>query len=143
MSTKTHSNHYFEQLAKKKIDYSADTFKAILMKTTFTYDPDTDDTYSDVSSDELATGNGYTAGGQALTGVTVTRNNTLNSCEIRWDDATWTASGGSITHGGAIIFDDTTTDDTIIYHISSGTITVGSGASYSLDNVGVDIKQGT
>ncbi len=143
MAVKTHSNHYFYMLGTGKIDFSANVYKAILMKTTFVFDKDADGTYAAVSADELATANGYTNGGQTLTGVSVVENDTTDSCIITWTAPVWTASGGAITHGGAIIFDDTSSDDTVIFHLASGTITVGDGATYSIDPLGVEIKQGT
>ena len=48
-------------LAKKAIDFSADTFKIILMQSGFTFNKDTHEGYANVSASELGTGNGYTA----------------------------------------------------------------------------------
>jgi hypothetical protein len=111
-------------LAKKVIDFSADTFKIILMASGFTFNKDTHHGYADVSGSELGTGNGYTAGGNTLSGVAVTEDDTDDRCEVTWSNTTWTASGGTIGPSpGAIIFDDTVTTpqaDPIIGYIDFG-----------------------
>jgi hypothetical protein len=111
-------------MAKKVIDFSGDSFKIILMKSGFVFDPDTHHGYADVSANELATGYGYTQNTKVLTGVTVTEDDTNNRCSITWSNVTWTASAGSIgPTPGAIIFDDTVTTptaDPIIGYIDFG-----------------------
>lgn len=73
------------------------TLKAALV--TSAYTPDATNAghalWSEVSANEIAAGNGYTAGGLTLTGVTVTANST-DGWKITWADPTWTASGGNI-----------------------------------------------
>jgi len=92
------------------IDFSSDTFKAILMDSGFTFDPDAHDAYADVSADELTNGNGYTTGGETLTGVAITESDVNDRAEITWDNITWTAASGTIgPTPGAIIYDDTVT----------------------------------
>jgi hypothetical protein len=107
------SNKIKYMLAIGAIDFSSDTFKIILMQSGFKFNKDTHHGYADVSASELSTGNGYTAGGATLAGVTVTEDDTDNRTEITWNNATWTASGGSIGPSpGAIIYDDTVTTPT-------------------------------
>jgi len=76
----------------------------ILMVSSFEFNKDTHMTYADVSASELPTGNGYTAGGLTLAGITRTTDNTEDRCELTWDAAQWTASSGSLTTSGAIIY---------------------------------------
>ena len=99
-------NKFKEYMADGTIDLDGDTFKIILLDSGHTIDL-TDDTYSDVSADELSTANGYTAGGETLTSVTWSE----SSGTITFDcaDVTWTASGGAITARYAVIYDDTPT----------------------------------
>lgn len=97
-------------LATKNIDFENDVFKIILMQSGFTFDVDTHHGYADVSGSELATGYGYTAGGATLGGVTVLEDDNNDRTSITWNNAAWTASGGSIgPTPGAIIYDDTPT----------------------------------
>ena len=59
-------------------------------------------TYAEVTN-EHANANGYTTGGIALSGVTLTGTTT-----VTWDDTNdfvWTASGGSITARFAVIYE--------------------------------------
>ena len=120
----TASNKIKYLLAKKVIDFSADSFKIILMASGFTFNKDTHHGYADVSANELATGYGYTQNTKVLAGVTVTEDDTDDRTEVTWTNPTWTASGGSIgPTPGAIVFDDTVTTptaDPIVGYIDFG-----------------------
>jgi hypothetical protein len=134
-------------LAVKAIDFDNDSFKAILMDTGFTFDPDTHHGYADISASELGTGFGYTQNTKTLAGVTVTENDTTNRCEITCNDVTWTASGGDIgPTPGMIIFDDTVSaagdvpNDPIIGYIDfGGEITQVDGGTLTIKNIQIDI----
>jgi hypothetical protein len=109
------SNHFKYMLGTKKIDFLADSFKIILMVSSFSFNKDTHATYADVSASELATGFGYTVNTKTLTGVVVTEDDTNDRLGVTWSSVSWTAAGGSIGPTiGAIIFDDTTVDDTVL-----------------------------
>lgn len=132
-------------LAKKVIDFSADTFKIILMQSGFVFNKDTHEGYADVSGSELGTANGYTAGGATLTGVAVTEDDTDDRCEITWNNVSWTASGGPIGPSpGAIIYDDTVTTptaDPIIGYIDfGGNQTQADGGVATISNIEVRIS---
>lgn len=133
------SNHYKFMLMTKKIDFVNDTFKLALMATGFTYNKDTHAAWADVSASELAAGNGYTAGGatMTLTGGAVTEDDTNDRGQAAFDDVTWTASGGNIgPTPGAIMFDDTTTDDTIVGYIDFGSDkTAPDGQPLTVQNI--------
>ena len=57
-------NQFVQDLANKKHDLSADTFKVMLSNTATVA---TNSVYGDVSGAEVANGNGYTTGGTAAT----------------------------------------------------------------------------
>lgn len=115
------SNNIKYQLAVGAIDFSSDTFKIILMESGFVYDKDSHEEYSDVSGNELATGNGYTAGGATLAGVAVTEDDVDDRCEVTWNNVAWVAGGGPIgPASGAIIYDDTHASDAIVGYIDFG-----------------------
>jgi hypothetical protein len=57
-------------------------------------------------TNEVANGNGYTTGGNALTTVTATRSGRTLTFDA--DDEVWTASSGSITARFAVIYKDGT-----------------------------------
>ena len=115
------SNRIKYLLATKVIDFSSDVFQIILMQSGFVFDKDNDHGYADVSANELTTANGYTVSGNTLAGVAVTENDLDDRTEITWNNTSWTASGGNIGPSpGAIIFDDTATDDPIVSYIDFG-----------------------
>lgn len=87
---------------------AADTYKVKLYSSA-TFDA-TNTTLAGITGTEATAGTGYTAGGQALTGVAVTTV-TTNDAKFDADDVTWTASGGSITASYAVIYNDTDAND--------------------------------
>lgn len=139
--TVTVPNHAKYMQATKKIDYENDVFKAILMNSSFAFDKDAHATLADVTASQLATGNGYTQNDKTLTGVAVSEDDTNDKAAVTWSDPTWTASGGSIGPTGAIIiYDDTTTDDTIVFCGDFGTdYTITDGSSFQPQNIAMDI----
>ncbi|MBN1664833.1 MAG: hypothetical protein JW943_14630 [Deltaproteobacteria bacterium] len=132
----TLSNHWKYQLGKKLVDVSADTFKIILMNTSFAFDKDAHATLADVSSDELSTGYGYTQQNKELSGGSWAEDDDNDAGARTFDDATWTASGGSIgPAGAAIIYDDSTADDTVVGCIDFGDdITIPEGMSLQISD---------
>lgn len=138
------SNKIKYLLAKKAIDFSADTFKIILMQSGYTFNKDTHHAYADVSASELSTANGYTAGGATLGGVAVTEDDTDDRTEITWSNVTWTASNGSIgPTPGAIIYDDTVAAPTakpiVCYIDFGGDQTQADGGTATISNIEVRI----
>lgn len=93
----------------------------------------------DGEDNQLPTGNGYTQNSETLANVSVTEDDTNDRANITWDNVTWTASGGDIgPTGAAIIYDDTSSDDTIIGCIDFGSdYTVSSGSSLQLQDLAV------
>lgn len=136
------SNHIKYMLATGAIDFSSDVFKIILMDTGFSFNKDTHETYSDVSGSELASGNGYTTGGNTLAGVSVTEDDTDDRTEITWNNTSWTASGGAIgPTPGAIIYDNTEATNTIVGYIDfGGEQTQADGGTATISNIEVRIS---
>lgn len=134
------SNNCKYLLMTAGIDFGADTFKMILMKPGFAFNRATHDDYSDVSGDELATGAGYTAGGQVLAGGSVTRDDALNSVIRTWNNPSWLAAGGDIVSQGAIIIDDTLASKPCVGYIDFGAaLTTYSGGTFTVANPFVEL----
>lgn len=104
-----------EKYARGTIDLDSHTFKAVLLGSAQALTAgfaggSGDCRYADLTA-ELATANGYTAGGLALTGVTISRTAGVNL---------WTASNLSWTLSAPItfkylgIYDDTATNDDLL-----------------------------
>lgn len=88
----------------KTIDFVNDSIKVALCASGYTPDQDTHRYYSDITN-ELPTGDGYTAGGKALTGMTLTYDAATNTTKLDADDVGWTDS--TLTARYAVIYDDT------------------------------------
>lgn len=69
-------------------------FKLALVSSAWTPNNSTNEVWADASANEIAAGNGYTAGGGALTGVALTQ--TSGTVKFTASAFVWTASGGSI-----------------------------------------------
>lgn len=69
-------------------------YKLALLTSSWTPAPTTNEVFADVSANEISAGNGYSAGGIALTGVTLSQ--TSGTVKFTSSAAQWTASGGSI-----------------------------------------------
>ena len=93
------------------ISLSADTIKVAL---TSAYTPDIDghSTYADVTT-EVIGATGYTTGGETLTNVVLTQDNTDNEGVMDADDTAWT--GSTITANGAVLYDATYNNQLIGY----------------------------
>lgn len=92
-----------EYMADGTIDLDGDTFKAILVLSSYTPSVSGHSTYADITN-EHANGNGYTTGG-----VTVAATWVESSGIVTFDiaDPSWTASGGNLVARYCVIYDDT------------------------------------
>lgn len=109
-------NHTSQRFASGA-NSSADTYKLMLC-TAATFSA-ADTTLAGITKTEVANGNGYTTGGQALTGVSVTTV-TTNDAKFTADTVVWSASGGAITSTYGILYNDTDTDDPPLLFIDFG-----------------------
>jgi hypothetical protein len=126
-------NSALEDLANNDIDFGADTFKLLLVTSSYTANKDTHLKRSDVTNE--VSGTGYTAGG-ATTACTVAKNTTddrvtLTFASVSFSTATITARAGVIykSRGGA-----DTADELVAYvdfggDVSSTAATFTVGAS--------------
>lgn len=93
------------------IDLDNDSFKVMLVRQAYSPNVDTHTKVSDVTNEINDTG--YTAGGRALSGLSVSQDN--GDDEGVWDaaDVTWASS--SISAYGAVIYDTTAASGLICY----------------------------
>jgi hypothetical protein len=78
-----------QSMLNKEVDFDSDTVKAMLVTSTYTPNQDTHRYKSSVTGE--SSGSGYTAGGVALTGRTVTYDTATNTLVLDCDDPTWAA----------------------------------------------------
>lgn len=130
-------NHFKYLVGTKAIDFANDTFKIILMNTTFTFAKDTHAELADVTADQLSTANGYTQDDKTLAGVAVAEDDTDDRLEVTWSDPVWTASSGSIgPTGAAIVIDTTVANSPVVMCIDFGTdYTVVDTATFSVKDI--------
>jgi len=131
----TLSTHLKYQTMKAEINFDSDVFKAILMKDTFEFNPDTHSVYTDVSGEEIGNGLGYTSRGITLLSGELTEDDVNNRGSMIWGhNPTWIADGGSIGPAGAtVIFDETSSDDTVVGCIDFGEdLTATDGTSIQI-----------
>lgn len=108
---------------KHSIKAGGDTIRARLLTTAL--DP-ADDTWSDISADEVATGGGYTSGGVACTVLGVSTTDGVFA--IRIESPAWTGSGGGFSFRSMVFLNDTAPSDELIGGADFGrTITIASG----------------
>ena len=101
-----------EKLCDGTIDLDTHSFKVALLASTWTPNLATNAVWADISVNDLATANGYTAGGAAL--GTPTWTNSSGTMTFDAVDPEWTATGGSITARYAVIYDDTAASDDLL-----------------------------
>jgi len=125
-------HNFLAELGKGTVDFDNDTLKVILV--TSTYTPDADHALiGDVDTNELSTGNGYTAGGVTVAG-SVTDSDANDNAMYDIVDPSWTASGGSIGPCRyAILWDDTHASDIVVYLFDMTTDrTAEDGADFTI-----------
>ncbi len=86
------------------IDLDTDTIVCVLLTSSYTPNRTAHDTWSDVSAAEVATGGGYTAGGEALANKAVTHNAgtvTFDADDVSWSSATITAKYAALVKRAA------------------------------------------
>lgn len=99
-------NSFKRDIMNGEIDLDTDTIKVMIVTSSYTPNQDTHTKKSDITNE--VTSSGYTAGGSALTGKTVTVDNTDNEGVFDADDISWTDV--TFTARGAVIYKDTGVD---------------------------------
>ena len=98
------------------VDLDADSIKCALF--TSAYSPaTTQTTYASISTNEVASGNGYTTGGVTIAGTVSEASGTVT---FDVADPQWTATGGSIVCRYAVLY-DSTIGDLIAYSLLDNT----------------------
>lgn len=147
--TKTLANIFKDELGKGGVDFTDDEFRIILMDDTFEFDRESHERYSDISDKEISEENGYSQLDKTLTDdVSWTRDDSENKAYISWEDATWTADGGTIGPADAAVilrYDSSTEGESLIVGaIEFGeSLSVDDGISLQIQDIGFDLVQGS
>lgn len=92
-------NSAIDDMARNNIDFDTNTFKAMLVTSSYTPNKDTHDRRDDVTNE--VTGTGYTAGGATST-VTVTKDTANDKVTIQFGAVSWASS--TITARGCVYY---------------------------------------
>lgn len=114
------------------VNLSSATVKVALCTNLYVPNRDTHQFFSDVTH-ELTTGGGYTAGGQALTSVTLDYDATTHSITLNCDSPTWSSS--TITAAFEAVYVSTGTPSTsrLIGWIDNGGNVPSAGGAFTVD----------
>jgi hypothetical protein len=116
-------------------DWDSDTIKVALCAAGYTPDQDAHDFFNDITN-ELATENGYTAGGATLASCEVAYDSASNEVRLKAANASWTITGSSITARYAIVYKSTGTGSTspLLGYVDLGaSTTVPAGGKFTLE----------
>jgi len=92
-------NSAVDDMARGAIDFDTDTFKVLLVTSSYTPNKDTHDRRDDVTNE--VTGTGYTAGG-VTSACTVTKDTANDKVTLQFASVSWASS--TITARGAVIY---------------------------------------
>lgn len=123
-------NSFWEDAANGRINAGADTFRAMLVTSSYTADKDAHNRRDDVTNE--VTGTGYTAGGATCT-FTVTRNNTLDRIIFTFASVNWPTS--TITARGAVVYKargGASSADELIFYNDFGTNVTTSATTFTV-----------
>ena len=128
MTTPTKFNSFTEALAEKVHNLGSDTLKIMLTNTAPTA---TDTQKTDIT--EISAGNGYTAGGTAIT-ITAS-SQTSGTYKLVGNDVVFTATGAIGPFRYVVYYNDTATNDELIQFIDHGSeITLANTETFTVDH---------
>jgi hypothetical protein len=124
-------NSAIDELARGDIDFDTNTFKAMLVTSSYTPNKDTHDFRDDVTN-EVANGNGYTTGGATST-VTVTKDTANDKVTIQFGAVSWATS--TITARGCVYYKSrggASSADEIVAYNDFGSDVSSTGGTFSV-----------
>ena len=123
-------NSAIDEMARGDIDFDTDTFKAMLVTSSYTPNKDTHDFRDDVTNE--VSGTGYTAGGVA-SAVTVTKDTANDKVTIQLGAVSWASS--TITARGCVYYKSrggASSADELVCYADFGSDVSSSGGTFSV-----------
>ena len=123
-------NSAIDEMARGDIDFDTNTFKAMLVTSTYSPNKDTHDFRDDVTNE--VTGTGYTAGGVTST-VTVTKDTANDRVTIQFGAVSWATS--TITARGCVYYKSrggASSADEIIAFVDFGSDVSSTSGTFSV-----------
>jgi hypothetical protein len=119
-----------DEMARGDIDFDTNTFKAMLVTSSYTPDKDAHDFRNDVTNE--VSGTGYTAGG-ATSAVTVTKDTANDKVTIQFGAVSWASS--TITARGCVYYKSrggASSADELVAYADFGSDVSSSGGTFSV-----------
>jgi hypothetical protein len=123
-------NSAIDEMARGDIDFDTDTFKAMLVTSTYTPNKDTHEFRDDVTNE--VSGTGYTAGGVASP-ITVSKDTVNDRVTIQFDAVSWASS--TITARGCVYYKSrggASSADEIVAYNDFGSNVASSGGTFAV-----------
>lgn len=127
-------NSFLEDLARGAIDMDTDTFRVMLVTSTYTPNKDTHTKRSDVTNE--VSGTGYTTGG-TTSAVTVTKDTANDRLDLAFADVSWTTA--TITARAAVIYKSrggAASADELVCYVDFGSDVASAGGTFTVDFTG-------
>lgn len=123
-------NSCLNDMATGAIDFDTNSFKILLVTSSYSPNKDTHTKRSDVTNE--ITGTGYTAGGASTT-VTVTNDTANDRIDINFSDVSW--STATLTAAAAVIYKTTGTaaNDNLVAYLDFGGNVTSTNGTFTLD----------
>lgn len=119
-----------DEMARGDIDFDTNTFKAMLVTSSYTPNKDTHDFRDDITNE--VSGTGYTAGGVA-SAVTVTKDTANDKVTIQFGSVSWASS--TITARGCVYYKSrggASSADELVAYADFGSDVSSSGGTFSV-----------
>ena len=123
-------NSAIDEMARGDIDFDTNTFKAMLVTSSYTPNKDTHEFRDDVTNE--VSGTGYTAGGATST-VTVTKDTANDKVTIQFGAVSWSSS--TITARGCVYYKSrggASSADELVAYADFGSDVSSSGGTFSV-----------
>lgn len=123
-------NSGIDDMARGLIDFDTDSFKTMLVTSSYVVNKDTHTKRSDITNE--ATGTGYTAGG-AASACTVTKDTANDKVTLVFGSVSWGAA--TVTAAGAVIYKargGASSADELVAFVDFGGNVVSNGGTFSV-----------
>ena len=123
-------NSCLNDMATGAIDFDTDTFKIMLVTSSYTPNKDTHTKRSNVTNE--ITGTGYSSGGTTTT-VTVTNDTANDRIDIDFSDVSWTSA--TLTAAAAVIYKSTGTaaSDNLVAYLDFAGNVISTTGTFTVD----------
>lgn len=124
-------NSCLDDAAKGAIDFDTDTFKAMLVTSTYSPNKDTHTKRSDVTNE--ASGTGYTAGGATVT-CSVTKDTANDRVDISFTSPSWSSS--TITARALVIYKSrggASSADELVAYVDNGSDASSTNGTFTFN----------